>query len=84
VQICAACFAGDVALLPLAKAALQKVHRCGVLVNDLHPKNMVVKQDDNTVQVFFVDFSHARLTRPSIAQCQDEMDSLCRMLSALT
>ena len=82
-QNCAVCFAGDVALLPLAKASLQNLHSCGVLVNDLHPKH-VVKLDDSTVQVFFNDFSHARLTRPSIAQCEDEVDSLCRMLSALT
>ena len=34
--------AGDTALLPPAEEALRKVHRCSILVNDLHPNNYCV------------------------------------------
>jgi tRNA A-37 threonylcarbamoyl transferase component Bud32 len=76
--------AGDGALLTVAGAALQQIHDCGVLVNDLHPKNVVIRQDENQVHVFFVDFSHSRLESPSAAQREHEMASLHMALSGLS
>ena len=75
------CCAGDGALLPAAKAALNQIHDCGVLVNDLHPKNVVIRLHDNQVHVFFVDFSHSCLVSPSAAQRKYEMASLHMVLS---
>ena len=53
------CDAGDIALLPLAEEALRKVHRCSIMVNDVHPDNIVLVVDDNMTRVFFADFSHS-------------------------
>lgn len=51
---CKRCDAGDMALLPLAKAALKKVHRCSIMVNDLHPDNIVLVADGNMAGVFLL------------------------------
>jgi len=67
----------------VARAALQQIHDCGVVVNDLHPKNVVITQDEDQVHVFFVDFSHSRLVSPTAAQREDEMASLHTALSDL-
>ena len=73
--------AGDMALLPLAEEALRKVHRCSILVNDLHPDNNVLVADGNKARVpFFVDFSHSTLS-PSLAQCEGELCSLRAVFS---
>ena len=63
------------ALLPLAEEALRKVHMCSILVNDLHPDNIVLIANGNTAKVFFVDFSHSTPS-PSVAQCEEELRSL--------
>ncbi|KAL3141581.1 hypothetical protein ABBQ32_004824 [Trebouxia sp. C0010 RCD-2024] len=44
---------GDTALLPPAEEALGKVHRRSILVNDLHPNNMVLVADGNKARAFF-------------------------------
>lgn len=64
---CICCDAGDIALLPLAEEALKKVHRCNIMVNDLHPNNIVLVAGGNMARAFFVDFSHSTLS-PSLAQ----------------
>ncbi len=69
------CDAGDIALLPLAEEALRKVHRCSILVNDLHPDNVVLVADGNMARVFFIDFSHST-PLPTLAQCAEELCSL--------
>ncbi|DBA99129.1 TPA: hypothetical protein ACH3X1_014261 [Trebouxia sp. C0004] len=66
---------GDIALLPLAEEALRKVHRCSIMVNDLHPENIVL-----VANVFFVDFSHSTPS-PSLAQCREELCSLRAVFS---
>ena len=67
--------AGDTALLPLAEDALRKVHGCNILVNDLHPDNIVLATVDNMPRVYFIDFSHS-VALPSLAQCEQEIRSL--------
>lgn len=67
--------------MPAARAALKRIHDCGVLVNDLHPKNLVIRLHENQVHVFFVDFSHSFLVSPSAAQREYEMASLRMALS---
>ena len=63
------------ALLPLAEEALRRVHGCDIMVNDLHPDNIVLVADGNMARVFFVDFSHS-IPSPSLAQCEEEICSL--------
>lgn len=72
--------AGDTALLPSAEEALRNVHRCSILVNDLHPNNIVLVADGNKARAFFVDFSHSTLS-PSLAQCEEELCSLLAVFS---
>jgi len=67
-------------LLPLAEEALRKVHRCRILVNDLHPDNVVLVADGNMARVFFVDFSHST-PLPSLAQREEELCSLRALFS---
>jgi len=62
-------------LLPLAEEALRKVHLCSILVNDLHPDNVVLVADGNMASVFFVDFSYS-IPSPTLAQCAEELCSL--------
>ena len=61
--------------LLLAEEALRKVHRCSILVNDLHPDNVVLVADGNMARVFFIDFSHST-PLPTLAQCAEELCSL--------
>ena len=70
------CCAGDGALLPAARAALKQIHDCGFLVNDLHPKNVVIRLHEDQVHECFVDFNHSCLVSPSAAQRKYEMASL--------
>ena len=74
------CCAGDKGLLPMAEAALGRIHDCGVLVNDLHRNNVVITQTDNKASLFFTDFSHASLVSPTGGQRKHELDSLCAAL----
>ena len=74
------CDAGDIALLPLAEEALRKVHRCSIMVNDVHPDNIVLVVDGNMTRVFFADFSHSTPS-PSLAQCGEELCSLRAVFS---
>ncbi|DBA83609.1 TPA: hypothetical protein ACH3X1_006177 [Trebouxia sp. C0004] len=71
---------GDIAFLPLAEEALRKVHRCSIMVNDLHPENIVLVANGNLPRVFFVDFSHSTPS-PSLAQCGEELCSLRAVFS---
>ena len=75
------CCAGDGALLPAAKAALNQIHDCGVLVNDLHPKNVVIRLHENQVHVFFVDFSQGR--RGCLVFSEGTMNWTCRRMANL-
>ena len=74
--------AGDQALLQVAEAALEKVHRCNIMVNDLHRHNIVVVPAIDMARVFFIDFSHSILS-PSLSQCEDELCSLRTVFSQL-
>ena len=67
-------------MLPLAEEALRKVHRCSIIVNDLHPDNIVLVADGNMARVFFVNFSHSTPS-PSLAQCEEELFSLHAVFS---
>ena len=67
--------AGDTAFLPLAEEALRKVHGCTILVNDLHPGNIMLATIDAMPRVFFIDFSHS-VSAPSLAQCEQEIRRL--------
>ncbi len=74
------CAAGDTALLPLAEEALRKVHACNILVNDLHPNNIVLTGQRNRMGVLFVDFSHSD-SAPTLAQLEKEICSLRAVFS---
>ena len=67
--------AGDAHLWPYAEEALNQVHGCQVLVNDLHRSNVVVvpESEDRRGQVFFVDFSLSQITWPSLDERQYEL-----------
>ncbi len=68
------------ALLPLAEEALRNVHKCNIMVNDLHPDNVVFLAEGTTTKVFFVDFSHS-IPSPSLAQFEEDMCDLRAMFS---
>ena len=51
-----------------------------MLVNDLHPENVVLVADGNMARVFFVDFSHST-PLPSLAQREEELCSLRALFS---
>lgn len=75
VKCCVHHGAGDTAWLPPAEEALRKVHGCDILVNDLHPDNIVLATADDMPRVYFIDFSHS-VSLPSLAQCEQEIRSL--------
>lgn len=67
-------------LLPLAEEALRQVHKCDIMVNDLHPDNVVLVADGTMTKVFFVEFSHS-IPSPSLAQFEEDMYNLRAMFS---
>ena len=59
---------------------LRKVHRCSIMVNDMHSDNIVLVADGTMARVFFVDFSHS-VSSPSLAQCEEELCGLHAVFS---
>lgn len=55
------------------------IHQSGILHNDVHPENFVIKRDSQQFRVAFIDFAFATEIS-KIEECEKEMDILTTIL----